>query len=126
MREIVTKEGRTLRRLSRWIKVQQEYNITPKHSLYDYCTDESGYHPTQSKFNPENGTFLDYFRFQGRKWAIGQFIQFGGMMGGYPPMWEDEDGKLQYLSGYDSENYYNPIMIEFSEACEYVRVYQEV
>ena len=40
-------------------------------------------------------------------------------------MWEDENGKLQYLSGYDSENYYNPIMIEFSEACEYVRVYKE-
>lgn len=126
MKEIVTKEGRTLMRLSHWIKVRQAYNITPKHSLYYYCTDERGYQPGQSQFNPENGTFLDYFRFQGRKWAIDQFIQFGGMMGGYPPMWEDENGKLQYLSGYDSENYYNPIMIEFSEACEYVRVYQEV
>lgn len=126
MKEIVTKEGRTLLRLSRWIKVQQGYNITPRHSLYDYCRDERGYQPGQSQFNPENGTFLDYFRFQGRKWAIGQFLLLGGMMGGYPIMWEDADGKLHYLSGYDLENYYNPIMIEFSEACEYVRVYQEV
>lgn len=41
-------------------------------------------------------------------------------------MWKDEDGKIHYLSGYDSEDYYNPIMIESSEYCEYVRVYQEV
>ena len=126
MKEIVTKEGRTLLRLSRWIKVQQGYNITPRHSLYDYCTDENGFYPGQSMFNPENGTFLDFFRFNGRKYAINQFIIFGGCMGGYPPMWEDEDGKIHYLSGYDSEDYYNPIMIESSEYCEYVRVYQEV
>lgn len=126
MKEIVTKEGRTLLRLSRWIKVQQGYNITPRHSLYDYCTDENGFYPGQSMFNPENGTFLDFFRFNGRKYAINQFIIFGGIMGGYPPMWEDEDGKIHYLSGYDSEDYYNPIMIESSECCEYVRVYQEV
>lgn len=126
MKEIVTKEGRTLLRLSRWIKVQQGYNITPRHSLYDYCTDENGFYPGQSMFNPENGTFLDFFRFNGRKYAINQFIIFGGCMGGYPPMWEDEDRKIHYLSGYDSEDYYNPIMIESSEYCEYVRVYQEV
>ena len=126
MKEIVTKEGRTLLRLSRWIKVQQGYNITPRHSLYDQCTDENGFYPGQSMFNPENGTFLDFFRFNGRKYAINQFIIFGGCMGGYPPMWEDEDGKIHYLSGYDSEDYYNPIMIESSEYCEYVRVYQEV
>lgn len=126
MKEIVTNEGRTLMRLSRWIKVRQEYNITPRHSLYDYCTDENGFYPGQSMFNPENGTFLDFFRFNGRKYAINQFIIFGGIMGGYPPMWEDEDGKIHYLSGYDSEDYYNPIMIEPSEYCEYVRVYQEV
>ena len=126
MKEIVTKEGRTLLRLSRWIKVQQGYNITPRHSLYDYCTDENGFYHGQSMFNPENGTFLDFFRFNGRKYAINQFIIFGGCMGGYPPMWEDEDGKIHYLSGYDSEDYYNPIMIESSEYCEYVRVYQEV
>ena len=39
MKEIVTKEGRMLIRLSRWIKVRQEYNITPRHSLYDYAED---------------------------------------------------------------------------------------
>lgn len=126
MKEIVTNEGRTLMRLSRWIEVRQAYNITPKHSLYDYCTDENGFYPGQSMFNPENGTFLDFFRFNGRKYAINQFIIFGGCMGGYPPMWEDEDGKIHYLSGYDSEDYYNPIMIESSEYCDYVRVYQEV
>ena len=126
MKDIVTTDGKTLMCLSRWIKVYQVYNITPKHCLYDYCTDENGFFPGQSRFNPDDGTFLDFFRFNGRKWAINQFIAFGGMMGGVPPMWEDEHGQLRCLSGYDSENYYNPIMIELSEDGEHVRVYQEV
>lgn len=126
MKEIVTTDGKTLLRLSRWIKIQQAYNVTPRHCLYDYCTDENGYCPGQSRFNPENGTFLDFFRFNGGTWALNRFIRFGGIMGGVPPMWEDEHGTLHYLSAYDSEDYYNPIMIELSEECEYVRVYQEV
>lgn len=126
MKEIVTKDGKNLMCLSRWIKIRHAYNVTSRHCLYNYCTDENGYCPGQSRFNPENGTFLDFFRFAGRKWAMNQFIRFGGMMGGIPPMWEDEYGKLRFLSGYDSENYYNPFLIELSEDCEYVRIYREV
>ena len=126
MKEIVTKDGGTLMCISRLIKVHQAYNITARHCLYYYCTDENGFCPGQSGFNPENGTFLDFFRFNGRKWALNQFIAFGGVVGGVPPMWEDEHGKLRCLTGYDSENYYNPIMIELSDGGDYVRVYQEV
>ena len=119
-KEIVTKDGKTIIRRSRWIRVRQAYNVTPRHSLAYYAMDENGYREGQSRYDPSNGTYLDYFVWNGRKWALEQFLRLD-----YPVFWEDEEGKLQYLSGYDGENYRDPILIELDECGEYVRVYEE-
>lgn len=111
-------------RESRWIKIREEYNVTKRHSLYDYCTDENGNRPYQQSFNPENGTYLYYFVWQGRKYALDQFIRIGSIadaighhIGYY------ENGNKYYLAGYDENNLYSPAYIELDEYCEHVRIY---
>ena len=120
-KEIVTKGGSTIRRISRWIKIRQNYSPNKRNPLWYYVTDGNGYREGEEKFNIDSGLFLDYFVWNGRKWAIGQFLHLS-----YPMMWEDENGKICWISGYDSEDYYNPILIELDENCEMVRVYEEV
>ena len=117
----------TFKRVSRWITVQHNYTPGKNNSLWDYVTDENGYKPYQEQFTPENGLFLDFFRWNGRTWAVEQFLALGN------PFWcpvsyayEDSSGKLCYLSGVDNENIYNPIYVEFDECCERVRVYEGV
>ena len=115
----------TVERVSRWIKIQEAYNVTPRHSLYDYSSDEYGYNPQNDKFNPENGTSVYYFVWNGRKYALDQFIRFGSFMElghyyGYV-----ENGEKHYFSGYDSETIFNSMLIEIDEYCEHVRVYFE-
>ena len=117
---------KTFKRVSRWIKVKQNYNPHTNNRLWDYVTDENGYKPYQDKFNRENGLFLDFFRWNGRTWAVNQFFVLGNpFYTGVSYSYEDENGKECYLSGIDSENIYNPIYIELDEYCENVRVYEE-
>ena len=115
MKRFATTNGKEIVRLSRWIRIEYAYNVTERHSLHYYAEDTG-----------DGGNALTFFRWNGRKWALCQFYRFGTMFTpDAPPMWY-EKGKLQYIAGYDAENYYNPVMIELSEDCEYVRVYQEV
>ena len=107
----------------RWVKVKTNYNVSPRNPLWDYARDENGNTPYQSNFDKNTAT-LDYFEWNGRKWAVEQFLALGN------PFWcavafsyEDEDGKTNWLSGVDADNYYNPIYIELSECGEQVRVY---
>lgn len=113
MREFTTTEGKTLLRLSRWTRVHCDV-VSKRHPLHYYSEPDSEY--------PGKG-ILFWFRFNGKKYALDQFICMNGMWA-TPVMFEDETGKLNYLSGYDSEDYYNPIMIEVSDDGEHVRVYQ--
>lgn len=112
MKTFTTTDGKTLVRLSRWIKLHYEY-VSKKHSLYDYADTDSS----------DDMVLLIWFQFRRKKYAMNQFICMNGVWAN-PVMFEDETGKLNYLSGYDCEDYYNPIMIELSEDGEYVRVYQ--
>ena len=119
----------TFVRVSRWITVQQNYNPKKRNSLSYYIQDGYGYKMDDSRYNPKEngGPYLDYFRWNGRTWAVEQFLCLNNPFWcpvGYS--WEDKEGKLHYLSGYDSENYYNPIYVEFDECCERVRVYELV
>lgn len=114
-------------RVSGWIPIREAYDIPKSDPLYDYAEDEYGYHPYNEKFNPENGTFLSYFTYQHRKYAVEQFLGIGGIadiMGrslGYL-----ENGKPGYISGYDENEIFNPLLAEFDEYCENVRLYKEV
>lgn len=113
-------------RVSRWITVRHNYTPRKNNMLWDYVTDENGYKPYQDNFTPENGLYLDYFKWNGRNYAIEQFLCLGNPF--YTPFtlsYENGDGKKCYLSGVDNENIYNPIFVEFDEYCERVRVYIE-
>lgn len=120
MTEIKTRDGVIIKRVSRWIMVHDEI-VTMRHRLASYAHDSEGRVEGQTGFDPSKGLHLMWFRWNGRKWAFDQFLRLS-----YPIMWDDEDGKLNYLSAYDGENWYNPILIELSECCDYVRVYEEV
>ena len=122
-----TQNGHTLRRVSRWIAIRTNYNPSKRNRLAEYIRDGNGYREGQSGYDPSTGLYLDYFRWNGRTWAIDQFYRLGGVWtGGEPEMFVDTDGKLSIVDGYDSENYYDPILIELDEYGERVRVYEEV
>lgn len=124
---IITTDGKEIFRKSRWIKRRTNYNPNKRNSLYYYTCDGYGYRQGTENYNPveHGGKFLDYFRFNGRNYAIEQFISMSSPFASMVYQWEDKEGKLNFLSGYDSENYFNPILIEISDCGEYIRVYEE-
>lgn len=110
-----TTTDRTIARISRFIRIRSEC-VTNRHSLFDYCDGDSEYDGKRT---------LDYFVFKGKKYALNQFLRLGSPF--IPEKYQFiENDKMQFLSGVDSENYYNPLLIELDECGEYVRVYEEV
>ena len=127
MKTIVTTDGRELKRISRWIKLQHNYNPTKRNSLWDYVDDENGHHPCHQEFNPKGGLYLDYFRYNGKTYALEQFYCIGSaFLGGIPPMYEDENSKLGVIGTlYMDGPIFGPALYaEWSEDCEYVRLYE--
>jgi hypothetical protein len=110
---ITTNNGDYITRVSRWIRIQTAYNITERHALHYYAE------------NTDVGNAVDYFTYGGTRYALARFLRFGSPWLPVEYSWTDDDGKMQFLSGYDSENYYNPIMIEIHPDGEHVRVYRE-
>ena len=112
-------------RVSRWIKLKTNYNPTKKNALWDYVQDEMGYRTCQKDFNPDSDLFLDYFTFNGKNYALEQFIGIGsiadaiGHHEGYV-----ENKTKHYLSGYDEQDYFHPLFIEIDEYGEHVRCYR--
>ena len=127
MKQFKTIDGKhTITRLSRWITIRTNYNASKRNSLYDYSTDENGYRPHQDEYNPAGGTYLDYFIFGGRTYAIEQFISLGSMwIGEQPYRFTDTDGEISSVHAVDLDGcLYNPLYIEIDEYGERVRVYQ--
>ena len=62
-----------------------------------------------------------YFRHYGKRYYLDNIMRLS-----YPIMWNDKDGKLNYISGYDSTQWYNPYLVELDEAGEYVRLWEEL
>ena len=126
MKQFVTLDGEhTVTRLSRWITINTNYNVNERNSLYDYSTDENGYHPHQDGYDPTNGTYLDYFRYGGRTYAIEQFILLGSLwIGEKPYQFIDTDGTPRAVVAFDIDGcLYDPLYIELDEYGERVRVY---
>lgn len=116
MKEFETLDGYKVYRLSRWIRIQC-LDVTERHPLWYYADEDTQVGKRRT---------VDGFRWNGRWYALGQFMRFGsGFCPTPPPMFYDETGKLNYLGGYDSEEYFEPIMIEIDECGENVRVYKE-
>ena len=127
MKQFTTIDGtHTLTRLSRWITIQTNYNVSKRNSLYEHSTDENGYRPHQDGYDPAGGTYLDYFIFGGRTYAIEQFILLGSMWtGGRPYEFIDTDGTISSVHAVDFDgDLYDPLYIELDEYGERVRVYQ--
>lgn len=111
---ITCKDGQKIRRLSRWIKVREAVNVSPRSCLFDYSDDDG-----------EGNKLAFYFVFRGQRYALGRFIRCGSPWLPVSYSWEDEEGKMQFLSGADCTEYYRPLLIELDDAGEYVRVYEE-
>lgn len=127
-REFTTKDGKNSFIRSRWLNVKTAYNVTARHSLWDFVMDGNGNESHSKMFNPENGTFLDYFTYHGRKYAINQFVALGSVWCSCPP-YEiiESDGKSTFIHAVDfSGDIWRPLYIEISEYGDAVRVYEEV
>lgn len=109
MNTFKTQDKTTVKRVSRWIRIQYSYNVTRRHSLFDYVDTYDG------------DNTLAWFRHNSRKYAIGQFEMLA-----YPIFFDDEYGKLAYLSGYDATQWYKPYLIEIHPDGECIRLYEEV
>lgn len=107
---ITTTDGKTLFRVSRWIRVEYR-EVTKRHSLFDYA---------DTYDMPEGYGSLTCFRHNGRLYAMGQFERLC-----YPIFYREKDGKEPFLSGYDCTQWYKPYLIEIDESCEYIRLYEE-
>lgn len=95
-------DGKKLKRVSKWLKIKSKY-VTPRHSLYDYSYEGE----------------LTYFLYKGKEYALSQFLRLS-----YPIIFENEEEKTTFISGYDCTNYYNPLLIELSDGCEEVRLFE--
>jgi len=127
MKEIVGLDGRRMRRVSRWIKVRTNYNPNYKNYLWTYACDDWGYRPTHEMFFPDNGVHLDYFRYKGRNYAVGQFCLLNSPFVGQQIFRFIEDGEEHYVSTVDMDgNMFNPLFAEWDEYGEHVRLYEAV
>jgi hypothetical protein len=109
---IVANEGnRKYIRVSRWIKLEYRF-VTCRHRLYDYAD------VTERE---NGGAWLYMFRHGGRLYALNQFARLG-----FPIFYGDAQGKMQYLCGYDTEQWYKPLICEIEDGGECIRLYQEL
>lgn len=105
--EITTPEKKTVYRVSNWISIQSAY-ITPRSDLWYYAEhDEGGKHG-----------FVDYFRFNGHRYAVNQFISRWSAWGGGCETLPD------FICGYDGDgDIYNPLLLELNDEGNAVRLY---
>lgn len=62
-----------------------------------------------------------YFRHYGLRYYFENIMRLS-----YPIMWEDKDGKLNHISGYDAIQFWNPYLVELDEGGEHVRLWEEM
>lgn len=62
-----------------------------------------------------------YFRHYGRRYYFENIMYLST-----PIMWEDKDGKLNLIAGYDATQWYNPYLVELDEGGERVRLWEEM
>ena len=113
---IVTDMRNKLRRVSRWIKVHHAENITPRHALYYWADNARGYRCIDGD---SDGANVYYFVFRGRRYALNEFTPLT-----LPEIYEtpDERGVIGYMQIETT----HPLLLEYSECMDFVRVYEEI
>ena len=108
-----THHGRTYVRLSNWTNIRTLYDITPRHRLWDYATDGSGWRPGQTLFDPTYGTYCSVFRFRGQDIPTERFYGIGSMaVSGGPIPYTTKDGKTAFITAVDLDgNLYDPLYL---------------
>lgn len=128
MKIITARDGRKYERVSRWITHHTNYNPNKRNSLWDYVCDAHGNHPYSEKFDPASEKYLDYFRYDGRAYALDQFYALGSVwVCSNPIMYDAEDGKLGVIGAVDMDgDMFHPLYMEIEEGYERIRLYKEV
>ena len=121
----ITDNG-TFERVSRWITIQQNYTPNENNSLWDYVTDEWGHNPYSDMFNRNGDLYLDYFRYNGNTYAIGQFYLLGSMWCSGQPIEYSDDAEHGFITSVDMDNYYNPLYAEVDKWGEKIRLYRRI
>lgn len=103
--------NRFIRRVSRWVRIDN-ICITKRSRFWDIADGYTTYNGVRT---------IDVFRYKDRLYPLNQFLRLS-----HPYSFTDTDGEKSYISGYDSSNYYNPLLIEICESGERVRLYQEL
>lgn len=104
--------GRTIERASRWIRIDGK-EVTPRHSLYYYADKENG---------DGRPGYLSYFRYNGREYALSQFISRYSMFG----FDQSAETYPAFITGYDADgDLYTPLLCELDEYGERIRLYRE-
>lgn len=96
---------------SRWIKVRYK-DVTKRSVVWDYA---------DHYFASDEVCTVPYFIHKNKQYAIGQFMRLS-----YPITYEDKDGKTGVIGGYNSTDWYNPLLLEIHPDGEYVRLWKEV
>ena len=118
MSKIITcNDGTQFKRCSRWIAIRTDYDITPRHSLYELAEECEG-----------GEKCVSYIQHNGITIPTSQMILLGSMAcPGEKPFEFKEKGETHAISTVDFwTDLYNPYYIEFDEWGEKVRLYEKL
>lgn len=117
MGKIITcKDGIEFERVSRWVTIKTDYNITERHSLSCYAEDCG-----------DGEKCVDYIIHKGRKIATGSMYRLGTMFISEPVHEFIENKETHFISCVDMDsNIYDPFYIEVDDWGEKVRLYKRV
>lgn len=100
-----------LKKVSSWLKVYRNYNVSERNRLYDYASTENG------------GKRLDYFRYNGNTYAINQFWERFNEWD-YNP-YADLNNYPEFIVGWQGDEFIHPLLLEIDETGEKVRLWKE-
>lgn len=103
-------------RVSRWITIRSDYNITPKHSLYDVAYDDG-----------KGEKYVDYIIHKGYRIPTSSMYTLGTMWVCEKPHEFIEHNERHVIIAVDMEgDLYDPYYIETDEWGENVRLYKKL
>lgn len=105
-----------LKKVSRWITINDKM-ITSRHHLWNY-----GYNENGDRTDTDKKRYILSFRWNNREYCLEQFLSRFSFIVGF-----DQDCKEypSYITGYDGENYFNPLYCELDEVNLKIRLYTE-